>query len=109
MRYKVVSRTSAGVDGWAIEDRQLTPALREAGVTPAVCSLDGKTPLTFETMTGAFRWLATCERAGLDMGGEPGMFRVYTDATGRGGLAVSKHGGEGPTVREIPATWWAEQ
>lgn len=107
MRYQVVSHKTAGTMCWAIEDVSLTPRLREAGISPALCSLDGKSPLLFKYMVRAYRWLAECERAGLDMGDESGMFRVYTDASGRGGLQVRKipDGSAGPVVREVPAPW----
>lgn len=108
MRYKVVVAKLAGVAGWGIEDVKLTPKLREAGMAPALCSLDGETPLVFPYMTRAYAWLAQCERAGLDMEDEPGFIRVYTDATARmGHLQVSKVPDQkpGPVVRELPSPW----
>lgn len=110
MRYKVVTHNVAGITVWGIEDTTLTPRLREAGMSPALCSVDSETPLAFGYMTAAYRWLARCERAGLDMGDEAGMFTIYTDAEAQasgGTVKVNKVPGyaPGPVVREVDESW----
>lgn len=103
MRYKMVP-LSSGM-GWVIWDNELSPALFEQGVRPWHCSLDGELALTFDYMSQGYRWLAECEKAGLDMGGEGTAVHVYSSP--EGGAVRLNHppaGGSimdrGPVIRD---------
>jgi hypothetical protein len=94
-----------GQGAWAIWDEKMSPELLEAGVKPYVCSLDGKNPLTFKFLTQGYGWLAKCEKAGLDMEGDPDSVHVAPARSGRGGSMYIKHDltGDGPVIREVPS------
>lgn len=104
MRYKVVPHTVAGQGAWAIWDDRLSRDLLDAGFVPYVCSLDGEKPLTFKFLSQGYKWLAACERAGLDMEDEGGFIHVATARSGRGGSLYMSHDpiGTGPVIQEIP-------
>lgn len=110
MRYKVNIVGHKGgprPPGYAIWDRRLSPFAVEECTQPVYCSLDGRDELIFKSLNSAYLWLARCERAGLDLEGEPGSVTVYTKANGEPGgeLMISEPSGSGPVVRELPALW----
>jgi hypothetical protein len=103
MRYKVVpARRGLEMQGWGIWDEAISPRLHLFGYKPALCSLDGENPLLFRYMTGAYNWLAECEKNGLDL--EAGDIRadVYGDDVHGGVVIMSERGGEGQSVNTWP-------
>jgi hypothetical protein len=104
MRYKVMPlRHGLEMRGWGIWDDKISPALADNDVRPVMCSLDGKNPLVFRYMTGAYSWLALCEQGGLDL--ESGGVRADVYSDGREGGVVIIHEGrdsDGPVIRDHP-------
>lgn len=103
MRYRVVPyRQGLEMQGWGIWDEQLSPSLLARDVKPILCSLDGVKPLLFRFMSGAYGWLAECERRGLDLesnsmrvdvysNGQDGGVTVIHESRSRGERIVSDH------------------
>ncbi|MFD9837063.1 hypothetical protein ACFW2V_41710 [Streptomyces sp. NPDC058947] len=105
MRYKVVPvRQGLEMLGWGIWDDEVSPKLHDAGVRPALCSLDGEKELFFRFMTGAYSWLGHCEAQGLDLQAGPVRMDVYSDGDERGGVLVQHEaaGTGGPAIRSYP-------
>jgi hypothetical protein len=104
MRYQVVPyRRGLEMLGWSIWDQAVSPQLNEEEVSPAMCSLDGQTPLLFRYMSAAYAWLALCEASGLNL--EAGDVRtdVYDNGQG-GGVVITAEGrrGTGPAIVAHP-------
>lgn len=103
MRYKVVpARRGLELQGWAIWDEEVSPRLHLFGYKPAFCSLDGENPLVFQFMTGAYNWLAECEKKGLELDAGNVRADVYGDDVHGGVVIMSERGGEGPAVNSWP-------
>lgn len=109
MRYQVaLNRKGWDETGFSIWDTKLSPLAVEEGKTPVFCSLDGQNELVFPRMGAAYRWLAECERAGLDMEAEGGdIFTMYLDDDGQvSELHVRDYPTPtGPAFRELPTLW----
>lgn len=106
MRYIVVPmREGMTLKGFGIWDQKLSPELHDAGVEPAFCSLDGEHPLVFGYMAGAYRWLARCERAGLDLEGKPGSVDVYSVGNGEDGAVMVRHRPVGRSTDRVVREW----